>query len=128
MPDLKNMTGYLIIHQYYSEKYKKTEAGISSRLLLLLNWHYSISDKPATFSKIEDLPFPAGLDFSNEEGDVRDNYITYEAIGVGFAREMIEHKGKNYMTGVMGKDGHTTLGFTSFKWTETFLELNKNPS
>ena len=85
---------------------------ISGKYILFLNWDYGISDDPLRFSSLQSLPFPCGL----AKGRL-------ESVGVGYAREIIEHDGKNYFSGVMGKDGYMKLGFTEFEWTEDFLRL-----
>jgi len=98
----------------------------SGKFILFLNWDYSISDDPVKFFKIQRLPFPCGIDY--HAGSVRDSGKGWSSVGVGFAREVIKHEGKNYLSGVMGYDGHTKLGFTCFMWTEDFLILQPNLS
>jgi len=86
---------------------------------MLLNWDYSISDNPLHFDVVKTLPFPAGLYYPPGTG----NGEGWESAGVGFAREIIEFKGKNYFSGVFGKDGEMKLGFTRFEWTDDFLRI-----
>ena len=93
----------------------------SGKFILFLNWDYSISDNPLRFSSTQPLPFPCGLDYPSSV--LRNNGKGSRAIGVGFAREFIEHDGENYISGVMGCDGYTKLGFTCFRWTEDFMIL-----
>ncbi len=87
---------------------------VSGKYILLLNWDYSISDDPLRFDSLTRIPFKAGL--------VKTEY-TYESVGVGFAREVINYNEQNYFSGVFGPDGYFKLGFTPFRWTDDFLEL-----
>jgi beta-xylosidase len=88
---------------------------ISGNYILLLNWDYAISEDPLSFNIIKPLPFLSGIEKKGE---------TWEGVGAGFARELIEHKGKNYMSGVIGLDGDFKLCFKCFSWTRDFFELN----
>ncbi|MFI4912382.1 MAG: hypothetical protein ACIAQZ_12010 [Sedimentisphaeraceae bacterium JB056] len=87
---------------------------LSGKYILLLNWDYSISEDPLRFDSLTPLPFKAGI--------VKNEY-TWEGVGAGFAREVISHNGQNYFSGVLGPDGYFKLGFTPFRWTDEFLEL-----
>ncbi len=89
---------------------------ISGNFILILNWHYGISEDPLNYHSIKPLPFLSGIALKGE---------TYEGIGTGFAHEVIEHNGKNYMSGVTGLDGQFKLRLTSFSWTKDFLNLNE---
>ncbi|MBI4024541.1 MAG: family 43 glycosylhydrolase [Verrucomicrobia bacterium] len=96
----------------------------SGKYLLFLNWHYAVSDEPLHFQKAQRLPFRCGIErLPNAPGDYAGG-CDYEGVGVGFAREIIEHERQMYMSGVMGRDGHMVLGFTPFSWTDEFLKLD----
>jgi hypothetical protein len=93
----------------------------SGKWLLFLHWHYAVSDDPLRFAEAQPLGFPCGLGYP-PSGPKADG-SGWVSVGVGFAREIIEHDGAHYMSGVMGEDGATTLGFTRFQWTDDFLAL-----
>ncbi|MCC6580363.1 MAG: hypothetical protein IT440_07960 [Phycisphaeraceae bacterium] len=90
----------------------------SGQWLLILNWHYAVSDDPLRFTDVHPLGFPCGLTGPRPDGK------GWQSIGVGFARELICHDGQNLITGVMGEDGYTKLGFTPFTWTDTYVALD----
>lgn len=85
---------------------------VSGKYILFLNWDYSISEDPIKFPTLQPLPFPCGI---ASEG--------LASVGVGYAREFIEHDGNNYLSCVLGQDGYMKLGFMQFKWTEDFIEI-----
>ena len=93
----------------------------TGKYILLLNWDYAVSDSPLQFAETQPLPFPSGLDYP--PGAVAGSGEGWEAVGVGFAREVIEFEDKKYFSGVFGKDGEMKLGFTRFEWTDDFLQL-----
>lgn len=89
----------------------------SDRYLMLLNWDYSISDDPSRFDSLKPIPFSCGFEKKGSE---------YEGVGLGFAREIINHNGRNYMSGVLGRFGQFVIGFTAFSWTDDFFELGSH--
>lgn len=93
----------------------------SGKYILLLHWDYAVSDDPLQFNAAQPLPFPAGLHYP--PGTVSGSGKGYASVGVGFAREVIAHQGRNYFSGVLGPDGQFKLGFTRFEWTDDFLKL-----
>ena len=93
----------------------------SGKWMMFLNWHYAVSNDPTQFSSVTPLGFSCGLEYPSSitNGAGRG----WESVGAGFAREFIEHEGVSYMSGVMGYDGNTCLGFTRFEWTDNYLVI-----
>jgi len=98
----------------------------TGKWMLFLHWHSAVSDDPLRFVQPIRLPFPAGLEYPPSGPNAAGR--GWRSVGVGFAREFIEHEGRDYMSGIMGEDGATELGFTRFEWTEKFLTLRRRQS
>jgi hypothetical protein len=97
---------------------------LSGKWIIFVNGGYSVSADPFKFPPVTPYPFKSGLfKFANAHDEGKGTFYHADDDGAGFAHEIIEFKGRWYMTGAVGLDGHTKLKFTPIQWTPDALRL-----
>ncbi len=77
---------------------------ITDQWIMLGNWQYILSDNPEKFNGANATEY--NRDYKGKNVDL------------GFAGEMVQHNGKWYRSGVIGKRDYWRLGFTEVEWTK----------
>jgi len=77
---------------------------LTNEWIIMANQHYAVSDNPLSFLKCEVKEYDRTFNGKNVE--------------IGFAGEMLNHKGKWYRSGVFGKTHYFKLGFTEIEWVK----------
>lgn len=77
---------------------------LNGKWILLANWHYILSDDPLRFDGSAAREYDR--DWNGKPADM------------GFACEIVQHNGKWYRSGTMGRRDYWRLGFTEIEWVE----------
>ena len=89
-------------HLHTSESLTVMRHPLSGRWIMVGNWQYILSDDP--------------LRFRPEDACVHDFRWGSRAVDWGFAGEMVQHEGRWFRSGTIGRRDYWRLGFTEVEW------------
>jgi hypothetical protein len=90
--------------QNWAESLTVLRHPLSGRWILLANWHYMLSDDPLKFDAATAREY--------------DRDCNGRLADMGYACEILQHNGRWYRSGVMGRRDYWRLGFTEIEWVK----------